>query len=170
MPNRARRSGFQKKIQDVHWTYGSFTFTALAVGISAVNMFPAQHLPETLMRIRGEWAATLSGALASEIGLAVTIGIIQVPEGTDTTALWSPITDGDAPWIWWDTLHLLYAEHVVDVNYSAMTSSGRRIIDSKAMRKIRNTEIQVVREVATIAGFTTANSSAVGSARVLSGS
>ncbi len=170
MPNRARRSGFAKKIEVVHWTYGSFQFIGQAAAIAAVNVLSAQHLPETLLRMRGEWAACFEGALPSAIGVAATIGIIQVPEGTGTTALWSPITDGDAPWIWWDSLHLLYTEQVVDTNYSSQTSSGRRIIDSKAMRKVRNSEIQCVLETATISGLTGGNVNVAGSLRALSGS
>ena len=95
--------------------YGSFQFVAQAAGAAAINVFSALHLPETHLRMRGEWAACLDGGAASAVGLAVSIGIIQVPEGTGSTVLWSPITDGDAPWIWWDTLHLLYTEQVPDV-------------------------------------------------------
>ena len=170
MPNRGRRSGFAKKIETVHWTYGSFQFIAQAAGTIAFNVFGAQHLPETLLRTRGEWISFFSGALGSGIGVAVTIGLIQVPEGTDTTVLWSPITDGDAPWIWWDTLHLGYTEQVADVNYSSQTSSGRRLIDSKAMRKLRNTELQCVMENASVGGLTGATVNVVGSMRVLTGS
>ena len=170
MPNRARRSGFAKKIEVVHWTYGSFEFVAQAAGAAAVNVFPAQHLPETLLRMRGEWIAALGGAAVNGVAVAVSIGLIQVPEGTGTTVLWSPITDGDAPWIWWDTIHIVYTEQVTDVTFSSQTSSGRRTIDSKAMRKIRNTEIQCVVEQATISGLTGGSIHAIGSLRALSGS
>ncbi len=164
-----RRSGFAKKIDTVHWTYGSFLSVALGAGTSAVNLFSAQHLPETLLRMRGEWACSFAPALADGAGVAMTVGIIQVPEGTDTTVLWSPVTDGDAPWIWWDVFHLLYREHVTDVNYSAMTSSARRVIDSKAMRKLRNTELQCVFENTTLTGLTAASVDTAGSVRALTG-
>ena len=130
-----------KTIDTVHWTYGSFLFVGQGAGTAAVNVGPAQHFPETLLRIRGSWAAAIAGAAASGLGAAITVGMIFVPEGTGTTVLWSPITDGDAPWIWWDVLHLVYTEQVTDVAYSSQTSSGRRVIDSKAMRKVRNTEL-----------------------------
>ncbi len=166
-----RRTGFQKKIEVVHWTLIQEGFSGLASGASlARNALAAQHLPETLMRIRGEWACVFDGALASGIGNAVTVGLIQVPEGTGTTVLWSPVIDGDAPWIWWDCLHLIYVEHVTDVNYTSMLSSGRRVIDSKAMRKIRNTELQWVVESPPITGFSGSTIGASMTARVLSGS
>ncbi len=163
-----RRGGFAKKIDTVHWTYGSFTFLAQSAGTAAATFLGAQHLPETLLRMRGEWVANFDGFAAPGISVSVTMGLILVPEGTGTTVLWSPITDGDAPWIWWDVLHLFYDEQVADVVASQVTNSGRRVIDSKAMRKIRNTELQAVLEVATIGASQDVN--VAGSARVLAGS
>ena len=165
-----RRTGFQKKIEVVHWTYGSFQTIALAAGATAVNVFAAQHLPETILRMRGEWVAALSGAQSDAGGIAVSAGLILVPEGTGTTVLWSPITDGDAPWIWWDTFHLVYREAVTDVIAGQEAMSARRVIDSKAMRKVRNTEVQFVAENATIAGLAGRSVDVVGSLRMLNGS
>jgi len=166
----ARRSGHAKKIDSVHWEVGAGQFIGQAAGTAAGTFFPAQHLPETLLRFRGEWAAALFGALGSGIGVQLTIGVIQVPEGTGSTVLWSPFTDGDAPWIWWDVMNLIYVEQVTDVVYSNQTSSGRRVIDSKAMRKLRNTELQLVVENTTIPGLTTASIDVNVCGRVLAGS
>ncbi len=165
-----RRGGFSKKIDTVHWTLGSFVETGVASGTPvASTVGAAQHLPETLMRIRGEWIATLNGFQATSIGTGVACGMILVPEGTGTTVLWSPITDGDAPWIWWDTAMLMYEEYVADVTQSVMASSMRRIIDSKAMRKVRNRELQFVAENASLSGFTASDVNVAGQFRVLSG-
>ncbi len=166
----ARRSGFAKKIDTVHWTLMQEGVASMAAGSTARTAFSAQHLPETLMRIRGEWAASFVGALSSGTGIVITAGLILVPEGTGTTVLWSPVTDGDAPWMWWDTFQLIYEEHVTDVNYSVNTSSARRVIDSKAMRKVRNRELQLVLENVTIAGLTASNVAVSLTARGLSGS
>ncbi len=165
-----RRSGFAKKIDTVHWTLVQEASASAAVGIVAFNALAAQHLPETLMRIRGEWACGFAGALASQVGVAITGGLIQVPEGTGTTALWSPVTDGDAPWIWWDTIHFFYAEQVADVVANSPGAFGRRVIDSKAMRKMRNTELQFVIQRVTISGMSTGNTDVSLTARVLAGS
>ena len=166
----ARRTGFSKKIEAVHWTYGSWQVVNQGAGITAINVLPAQHLPETLLRTRGEWVAGFATVQAPGTGIAVAVGLIQVPEGTGSTALWSPITDGDAPWIWWDTMHLLYIEAVTDVIAVQEMMGGRRLVDSKAMRKFRNTELQFVVEQATITGYSATNINTVGSARFLSGS
>ena len=166
-----RRGGFAKKIDTVHWTFGSFQATSLAgTGTAGVTVFPAQHLPETILRMRGEYAAGIEGATGPDVGARLTMGLILVPEGTGTSVLWSPETDGDAPWIWWDVMHLLYDEYVVDVLASAQTPDGRRVIDSKAMRKIRNTELQFVAENQAITGFTSATVNVAGAVRGLTGS
>jgi len=168
MADRGRRGG--KTIDSVHWTYGSFEFVGVAAGTAALTLFPAQHLPETLMRTRGEWVGVLSEVLAVNKGTSLTIGFILVPEGTGTTVLWSPVTDGDAPWLWWDTFNLVYEEPVADQVGITELAGGRRIIDSKAMRKVRNREVQVVIENASYAGYTASSVSALGAVRVLSGS
>ena len=166
-----RRGGFAKKIDTVHWTGFTFDDVALASSsIDAKTLIGAQHLPETLLRIRGEWAATLDGAQGA-IGAAKAVcGIIQVPEGTGTTVLWSPFIDDDAPWIWWDVMHLMHEEYVVDVLGTPAASAGRRVMDSKAMRKLRNTELQFVVSNVPITGLTASplNISACG--RMLAGS
>ncbi len=166
----ARRSGHAKTIDTVHWTLIQEVAVALAAaGTTAFTALAAQHLPETILRTRGNWAVNMAGASASAVGLTVTAGLILVPEGTGTTVLWSPNTDGDAPWLWWDAIDILYSEQVTDVVYSSQTSSGRRIIDSKAMRKVRNREVQFVVENQTASGLTGSSINALMTARVLSG-
>ena len=166
----AHSRGRGKSIDTVHWTLGSFTVAALATGqTSALTLLSAQHLPETLLRIRGEWMAYVDATQAPGNATSVTAGMIQVPEGTGTTELWSPVSDGDAPWIWWDTFCLGYEEYVTDVIDSPGITSARRVIDSKAMRKLRNTEIQVVVQTATIIGSGMATNT-FGQVRVLAGS
>ena len=167
MPRR-RSGGFEKKLDTFHWTYGSFGQNALSAGTAAVTIANALHLPETLVRIRGEWTASIDAAGAPARHVAVGVGIILVPEGTGTTVLWSPITDGDAPWIWWDHAILLHEELVTDVVDIPVMSAVRRVIDNKAMRRVRNQEIQFVAENATIGSASAIN--VQGAARFLSGS
>ncbi len=164
MPNR---TGFRKKIDTVHWTYGSFQFLAQGAGTAAVNVHAAQHLPETCMRTRGEWVSYVDGVQSTAVLVSVGVGYILVPEGTGTTVLWSPIADGDAPWFWVDYFMIGSEEIVADVLQVAQLSGARRIIDSKAMRKVRNREVQCVCEVATVAGAASIN--AVGQTRILCG-
>ncbi len=168
MADRGRRFG--KKITNMHWIEGGFSFAAFGAGTVAGTATAAQHLPETLLRTRGEWAATFDAAQGPGSGVFLTLGLIQVPEGTGTTVLWSPATDSDAPWIWWDVFTLLYEEMVLDVIGTQGTLSRARVIDSKAMRRLRNTELQWVAENTTITGHGAAGVNAAGSARFLAGS
>ena len=163
------RGRFAKKIDSVHWTGTGFAFKGLAAGTIAQIAIAAQHLPETLLRIRGEWAAILGAAAAPGVGIFVVAGAIMVPEGTGSTVLWSPDTDSDAPWIWWDVFNLLYRETVTDV-IAGDVHSRARVIDSKAMRKNKNMELQFVVENTTASAFSAASVDLIGSVRVLSGS
>ncbi len=164
-----RRSGFSKKIDTVHWTLGTYSVGALAAGVNGEVLLGAQHLPETLLRMRGEAIVSLDGVLAPGAGTAITMGIIQVPEGQGSTVNWSPVTDADAPWIWWYAAHLAYEEYVTDV-IAGNLMDARIVIDSKAMRKLRNTELQFVSENTTVPGFTAASVNVAASVRALAGS
>jgi len=160
-----RRSG--KKIDFVHWTFSATAQTAVAVGTSGVTMSSAQHDPETLLRIRGNMASVFDGLPAPGAHTRVGVGLILVPEGTGSTVLWAPITDGDAPWIWFESFDLLYEEPVVDVVGITEVASYRSVINNKAMRIVRNQELQFVVENASISGGNAIN---VGlNIRVLSG-
>jgi len=156
MPGR-RRSG--KKIDFVHWSYGSGNVQALSAAAAAVNVFPALHEPETLLRLRGECICYIDGAQAPGVLSAQGVGLILVPEGTGTTVLWSPIVDGDAPWIWVWYPQLGYEEAVVDAVDVPAISGARMVIDNKAMRIIRNQEIQMVCENATVKSAVGVNTS-----------
>ena len=156
-----------KKIDTVHWTYGSWDFPAQAAGTAAVNVLAAQHLPETLLRVRGEQVCYADSTQAPAKLASIGIGLILVPEGTGTTVLWSPITDGDAPWFWVDYFMIGYEEMVTDVVGVPGITSARRVIDSKAMRKNRNMEVQAVVENATVIGAINVN--VEGQARFLAG-
>ncbi len=146
------RSGYAKKIDTVHWTGLGAVWLDQTAGSTGRAGFAAQHLPETFLRFRGEWGCTLDSGIAPGVGVSIAIGLIMVPEGTGTTVLWSPATDADAPWIWWDTACLIYEEQVTDV-VASNTRDMRRVVDSKAMRKVRNSELQFVVENATLSGF-----------------
>ncbi len=167
MTNRSRHA---KKIETVHWTLGQAASISLTAGSEAFTLLGAQHLPETQLRMRGEALAQLDGPIGPGLGVNLTMGVILVPEGTGTTVLWSPITDGDAPWIWWETFNLIYEELVIDVVGNPIGSAARRVVDSKAMRKVRNMEFQIVVENATLTGFGAAGAMWAFSARFLSGS
>ena len=161
------RGRHAKKIDSVHWTYGSWSIGAMSAGTQGASVLNAQHLPETLLRIRGENVVYVDATAAPGTLAAITSGLILVPEGTSSTVLWSPITDGDAPWIWWDSVIVGHEEMVTDVIAVQEMLGARRVIDNKAMRRIRNQEVQFVVENATLLGAESVN--VFGAARFLSG-
>ncbi len=145
-----RRSG--KKIDFVHWINASGLVAGQAAGTNGFTLLAAQHLSETLLRIRGNLVCWADASLAPGVNVHVGVGMILVPEGTGTTVLWSPIADGDAPWIWYDTFLVGYEEPVIDAIQVVTLSGYRSIIDNKAMRIVRNQEVQFVLEQATVQG------------------
>ena len=161
----ARRSG--RKIDFKHWTAQAVSAASLAAGTVGVTVLSVQHLPETILRMRGEWAGWFEGAQTGGAGVLLTAGLIMVPEGTGSTVLWSPATDSDGPWLWWDTFSLGYEEYVTDVIQATEMSSARRVIDSKAMRKVVNMELQAVFENVTAIGASSINAQL--NVRVLAG-
>ncbi len=139
-----RRSG--KKIDFTHWTVGAPSHQAVGAGTSGVTVLTAEHEPQTLLRTRGGMTAYLDGVQAPATSVRITWGLIMVPEGTGTSVLWAPFSDGDAPWFYWTSFQLAYEEMVTDAVDIPTISGYREIVDSKAMRINRNQEIQSVVE------------------------
>ena len=161
-----RRSG--KKIDFTHWTPASFYFAAVTAGTpQAGTLHVAQHTPETLLRTRGNYATYVDAVQGTGGSALISCGIIMVPEGTGTTVLWSPFGDGDAPWLWVDYCFLGYEEMVTDVVDVPGITSFRSVIDSKAMRIVRNQEMQVVIENQTLGSGVNVNAQV--SVRTLAG-
>ena len=146
----AREFGRRAQPVNRHWTPFTGSFGAQPAGTLALTLSAAQHDRETLLRTRGHILAYLDGVNEPAVAANVAVGMILVPEGTGTTVLWSPQTDGDAPWFWYESFTLAYEEGVVNVLEYAGVSVFRQVIDSKGMRRIRNQEVQLVIEVTTI--------------------
>jgi len=160
-----RRGG--KKIDFTHWTGVQEQFLAQGAGTAGLNVSPAAHESETLLRFRGHLAVFVDGQQAPSNLATIGVGMLVVPEGTGTTVLSSPVTNPDTSWFWYEQFVLAYEEYVTDVIDCPGMTSMRVIIDSKAMRVIRNSEIQLVIENVTLNGALSVN--AVVTGRFLSG-
>ena len=156
-----------KKIHYTHWTGFSISSNALSAGTAAATMFSAAHESETLLRMRGNLVSYLDGTSTPGEEIEMGVGLILVPEGTGTTVLWSPLTDIDAPWIWYERFVLGYEEMVTDVVDVPGITSYRSVIDSKSMRIVRNQEMQCVFENVTLGGAGATNNAV--SIRALNG-
>ncbi len=159
----ARRRG-GKKIDFVHWTGLTGLIAAQGAGFIGLTIGAAQHLSETLLRLRGEFLCYLDGTQTPGARVLIQAGIILVPEGTGTTVLWDPFSDADAPWIWYEGFTLGYEEGVTDVIGVQVAMAKRITVDNKAMRIIRNQEMQLV-----VANSTLGTASSVDSSLVLRG-
>ena len=141
----ARRSSGRRA--DLRWTFGSFTFAAFSAGTSGGTIVTAGSTSQTLMRTRGEISAWLDGTSTPGEGMQIGVGMYVVPGGTGATVLSSPLTDGEAPFFYYEVFQLAYEEMVTDVIDVPQMTSVRKTIDVKAMRVIRpDQEVQVVAE------------------------
>ena len=159
MGGKARRaSRGEKVIDNVRWSLGAGAFVAQAAGSAASTIITAGSNEETLLRTRGNLLCVLDGVDEPGVSARIGIGIRLAQGGQATTVLSTPLTDGAAPWIWFDVFTIAYEEAVADVIAQPVASAYRAVIDSKAMWKLRpDTEVQIVVENATIVGGLTVN-------------
>ncbi len=160
-----RRTG--KKIDFVHWTGVQEVFLARGAGSAGLNVLAASHEPETLMRFRGNVLCYVDAAQIPGGMVQIALGMQVVPEGTGITVANAPATNPDSPWFWYEIFTLGYEEMVTDVIDVPGATSFRATIDSKAMRIIRNEEVQLVIENVTLATALSVN--CVVNGRFLSG-
>ncbi len=145
-----RRGG--KKIDFTRWDGGSVAKLAFAAGTIGSTFISSAANSETWLRFRGNLMAWVDGNPAPGVLTDVGVGMIVMPEGTGTTITSSPISDSNAPWIYYSRFTLGYDEPVTDVVSVQGLSSYREIIDLKAMRILRpDREVQFVVESVTLA-------------------
>ncbi len=146
---RARsRSG---RRADLRWTFGSLSVEAQGAGSSTGTIVQAGNTSQTLMRVRGQILGWLDGVQTPPVSVHVGVGFIITQDGATPTSL--PLTDGDAPFLYYQTFALAYEEYVTDVIDATGTAVFRHEIDVKSMRIIRpDQKVSMVVENATIAG------------------
>ena len=146
----ARFRGRSRK-PNLHWTGVRASTFGLAAGSVGLNMSVSAHATETLLRIRGNFAAFLDGLLGGGESILVSVGLHLVPEGTGTTVTVEPFGDPSYPWWYYATFVLAHEEYVNNVVYAPDMVSFREVIDVKAMRIIRpDQELQLVVENTTL--------------------
>jgi len=158
MAHRHRsNSRFEKVIDSTRWAGASHSFFALAAG-SVAQLMVSDGLVETFMRIRGEIVSWVDGTQDPGTTTEVALGALVVQAGSGTTIIQKPITDPDAPWMFYERWTLGYEEGVVDVVGNQSIMGFRKTIDSKAMRILREgREVQLVIESVTLNGAVSIN-------------
>ena len=140
-----RRSG--KKIDFTRWTATNSDVNAQAAGTVGVLAITTGSVSNTLLRTRGNFLCYLDGTQSAGVRVSIGVGLIVMPGGTGTTVTSSSLTDGDAPWFWYERFTLAYEEYVASVIDATGASVFRGVIDSKAMRILRlDEEVQMVVE------------------------
>ena len=146
MAYRRSNRGFEKTIEDLRWAGANHTFLAQSAGTTAQTMV-TDGVKETIMRICGEIVCGVDGNQPTPALVEVGLGALVVQAGSGTTVIQSPLTDSEAPWLFYERFVLGYEEAVTDVIDVPGISSFRKTIDSKAMRILREgREVQLVIE------------------------
>jgi len=151
MAHRRRSNrGFEKTIEDVRWAGASHVFLAQGAG-SVAQVMVTDGAKETIMRIRGEIVSFIDGFVAPATLTEIGLGALVVQAGSGTTIIQKPLTDADAPWLFYERWVIGHEEAAVDSVGVPGISSFRKTIDSKAMRILREgREVQLVLESITL--------------------
>ena len=154
---RSRTRGFEKTIDQIRWQGASHSFVGQAVGSVAQTMVTDGD-KETILRIRGEIVSFAEGALTGGQLIRCGLGALVVQAGSGTTVIQKPLTDPDAPWLFYEQWTIGYEEIVSDVVDVPGITSYRKTIDSKAMRILRpGREVQLVWEAVSIVSTLSSN-------------
>ncbi len=144
----ARSSG---RRTDYTWQ-GAFSSIGVAANATAVAAIGgALNVSATLTRCHGEILASIDGPVATD-ALVVGLGLMVVTEeqlAVGATAIPNPSDDLDADWFWHGFIPLSSQGSVQD----QQNNVGRLTVDSKAMRKMKQTmSIALVIDNGTLTG------------------
>ena len=154
MARRRTRGGGRKA--DLRWTLSQTEILGRNAGnpTGAQAVVTAGVTSQTLMRVRGTFYAMIVGTPTVTDIVQCGIGLLVVPGGSGAVVTSSPLTDGEAPFLWFEAFHLNTQ------SAGATNANGpqfwRNVVDNKAMRVIRpDQEIQLVVEVSDAVGTST---------------
>ncbi len=129
-------------------------------GVAVITEATLENFPApTLIRSRGQLGVTLDASSAANALSFVTMGIIVMTRAALAAAAFPlPSTDIGSDWLWWDVATL--ANDAAGNDQGAPGGGGvdRKIVDSKAMRKIGlNEAVVFIAELTACEGTTVAN-------------
>ena len=113
--------------------------TASTLGSQSTGAVAAERL--TLIRLRGNGYVHMDAGAAGD-SMLIGVGLIIAPTEAFTvgvSALPTPLTDMEAPWIWHEVLTLGPAVSATD-DGGDLSRNVQFVIDNKAMRKFRTDE------------------------------
>ena len=135
--------------------------TATNVGAQAVGVVANERL--TLIRLRGHGYIHMDSGAALD-SMKVALGLIIVPteaRSAGVTALPTPLTDMEAPWIWHELFTLGPSVSATD-DGGDLSRNVQFTIDNKSMRKFRtDEELTFVMESEIVSGSPTCDGAAI---------
>ena len=148
MGNR-RPAGFGRSgaLHNKEWEVACIDFSSidLAIGqLVAFVLFTADEA-ETLLRLRGEVYMELDAGATDEMAtVAVGVGVVSARAAiAGTGSIPRPATDGAYPWLWHGFMNVSSGQGAsVPVDLASLFD--RLSVDSKAMRKLKETEVIVI--------------------------
>ena len=145
MPRRVVRAGRSGAVHNKEWAASCAIATLIDLAPAttvAFSMFTADEA-ETILRLRGELICTLDAAGVNESAVvAVGVGVITArASAAGVAAVPRPATEGSFPWMWHGWFNVTSGQEAA-INQNFLTD--RLTVDSKAMRKIKETEILVL--------------------------
>ena len=132
-------------VHNKEWTVACIDGTSLdhAIGsVVAFSMFTADEA-ETVLRTRGFVHGLMDPTAVNEhVTIAIGLAIVSARSvSVGVTAIPRPATEGSYPWLWHGWMQLTSGQEGAIVNDFL---AERVDIDSKAMRKIKETEVMLL--------------------------
>ncbi len=142
----ARRAG---RRADLRWTLGTATLEGIATGGNAASIVLSQgNTSQTIMRVRGHYFAVIDGPTLNDV-VTVGLGLLIVQAGAAAASV--PLTDGDAPYFWYEVFHLFTETGTAEDTIGGTLVRG--VIDGKAMRILRpDQEVLLVAQTGIVVG------------------
>jgi len=143
--SRVVARGRSGAIHNKEWTAACIDGTSLDIAIGTVAvfvMFTADEA-ETLLRTRGNLLTILDASAVNENAtIAVGIGVVSArAAAAGAASVPRPATEGAYPWIWYGWFNVTSG---IEAAVIPQYLGERLMIDSKAMRKIKETEVVVL--------------------------
>ena len=135
-------------VHNKEWTAACIVTTSLDIAVGAVvafSMFTADEA-ETILRTRGSISAHFDPTAVNEsVTLAVGLGIVTARAvAAGAASLPRPATEGSFPWLWHGWLMTDSFGLAVTDQSASPAWVDRLEVDSKAMRKVKETEVMAL--------------------------
>ena len=132
------RSSFAKTVDYKSWAIVPSSSTDFGTAAIVVLGGLAFSLPQTILRIRGNFCVAFDGASdAQQTVFGLGVGLVSTDAFNTAGAVPGPLSDADYPWLYWQSIPLKVTLKIAAEAADDVMASFRADIDSKAMRKVK---------------------------------